>query len=123
MGVTREGPSLTISHMIFYDMLGDPEFYNQVPTYYFLKDQGLAIHNKIKDAILGKDTDCTGCTSIKKSVWPAFEVFAQHAFKLAQDNPDALKPLGEYITEKKGYRPTPILMYYKYQGITHKLVI
>lgn len=118
----KTGPQLVINHMIFFDMIGDPAFYSKVPAFFFMRDQGLAIHKKITDAVLEK-AGCRGCTNMRQQVWPIFQVFAQQAFLLGQENPEALKPLGDYIAGKKGYRPTEILLYFRYQGITHKLVI
>ena len=117
----RKGPPLTIDHMIFHQMMGDPKFYDGVPAFYFMKEQGLAIHQKIVDAILNQEAGCRGCSNVKDMVRPVFVIFAEQAFKLGQDNPDALKPLADYIAEKKGYLPKPILLYYKYKGIVHKL--
>lgn len=121
--VMTDGPQLVFNHVIFHGMIGDPKFYDRVPAFFFMKEQGLAIYEKILEALLSKTSSCRGCSNVKEAIRPLLNMFAEHAFKLAQDSPEALEPLVEYIAEKKGYRPREIILFYRYQGVTHKLVL
>ena len=121
MGTLTDGPQLVFNHIIFHGMIGDPKFYAKVPAFFFMKEQGLAIYEKMLEAMLTPGVGCLGCSNVKKTLQPLMSMFAKHAFELAQDSPEALEPLVEYIAEKKGYRPKPIILYYRYEGIVHKL--
>ena len=117
----KDGPEFAINYMTFHGMIGDPKFYDRAPAFFFMKEQGLAIHQKIVDAILNNEAGCRGCSNVQRAVEPLFRVFAAHVFKLAQDSPEALDPVTEYIAEKKGYRPVPLVLYYKHQKIVHRV--
>jgi hypothetical protein len=111
-----------MNHMIFHQLIGDPEFYKQAPAFYFMMEQGLAVHQKTVGAIVKQETGCTGCSNIRAMVAPLFRTFAYHVLGLAQDNPDALRPVAAYIADKKGYVPKEVVLYYRHEGITHKVV-
>lgn len=109
----RRGPSLTLSHMIFFDLVGDPDFFSRVPALHFLKEQATALRAKVVRAVVDRDTDCQGCGDVRRTMRPVMEAFVLETVKLSKDSPEALQPLIDIITEKRGYRPKAIVLYYK----------
>lgn len=109
----RLGPKLQLTHMIFFDLVGDDQFFNRVPAFHFLKEQATALRAKVVAAVVDRSTDCRSCGDVRRTMHPAMEAFVLEAVKLSKDSPDALKPLIDIITEKRGYRPRAIVLYYK----------
>jgi hypothetical protein len=109
----RSGPKLVIDHTVFYQLISSRKFYSEVPAFHFMKEQGLAIAEQILQATLARETQCAGCNNLKQSVDPLFRAFGAELYKLQADSPEALTPLVTYISQKKGYRPMPIMLYYR----------
>ena len=110
---TRLGPKLSLTHMILFDLVGDEQFFNRVPAFHFLKEQATALRDRVVRAIVDRDVDCQGCGDVRRTMRPVMEAFVLEAVKLSKDSPDALQPLIDIITEKRGYRPKAIVLYYK----------
>lgn len=110
---TRRGPKLTLTHMIFFDLVGDVQFFNRVPAFHFLKEQATALRDRVVRAVVDGDADCAGCGDVRRTMRPAMEAFVLETVKLSKDSPAALEPLIDIITEKRGYRPKAIVLYYK----------
>ena len=115
MGV-KTGPKLVVDHMITYQLLGMPEFWDVLPGLLDdLRGLGTEAHGKALQIAMGKS--CGGCTSIKSAIQPAHNaVWARIAAVVNQD------PFVDLITAKRGYRPSPIEVYYRDEGgATHAL--
>ena len=112
----RLGPEMVLNHTIFFTMIGDEDFFSAVPAFSTIKDAAQEIHRKITDAIVNKDRSCLSCSDIQTSVKPVFVAFVSLVRKFALEDPEALEPLIQYITRRRGYRPAPIRLYFKAQG-------
>jgi hypothetical protein len=99
--------------MILFDLVGDPEFFNEVPAFHFLKEQATAARELVVRAVVDQDTDCQGCGDVRRTFRPVMEAFTAEAVKLHTDNPDVLQPLVDVIAKKLGYRPKVVVLYYK----------
>lgn len=111
----KDGPPLALDHLILYQMLGDPSFYSRVPVFYFLKEQGLAVTDGIRQRLLDNNpsTGCPGCANVRGLMAPLVDTFVTHLKKLAVDAPAALEAMAVYVAERRGFRPRPILVYYR----------
>jgi hypothetical protein len=108
------GPRLIFTRSTLFGLIGDPTFYAQVPAFAFLKTQAQAAHKQIVDALTGK-SPCRGCDSSLKILSPVMTGFMAVVMQLRTDNPQALEPLYAFISTRLGYRPTPIVVYYKHK--------
>ena len=116
--------SLVIEPTIFYQLLADREFYEVLPPSLApLRDESEAARLDALNVALGK-TSCTGCTSISSVLLPLMNQYGRELVAIQAVNPAALEPLVAYITKKRGFRPTPIVMYHKdVNGKTLRLVL
>lgn len=105
----KEGPPLTISALLLYQMLSDPGFFSAVPVFMFLRPQAEAIVDKLRgDA---RDRRCAGCGDLNQALRPLLLQFATVAADLAQASPGALDPLREYVAQRRGFRPASLVVY------------
>jgi hypothetical protein len=105
--------------MAIYQVLSDPAFFTAVPAFFFLRDVAKATTDKVKQAALdGSAAECYGCGGVKQIMQPAIAPFVATLAELAAKAPDALTPLADYVAARRGFRPTPIVVYYKRDGRT-----
>lgn len=115
MGETRSGPKLVLDHMVFYSMIADEKFFARVPAFFFMKDMCRAAYKEIVQGVL--DKKCRGCGSnIRVLLLPIMEIFVNQVRELKKESPQALEPLVEYISQRKGNRPSSIVMFVKEDG-------
>lgn len=115
MGI-KTGPKLVVDHMITYQLLGMPEFWDVMPG--LLDDLRTTGEEACRKALhIAMGQTCGGCSTIRQAVLPAHNlVWARIA-----ECPDA-SPFVSLITAKRGYRPSPVEVYYKDEaGATHAL--
>ena len=112
----RVGRRLILEHNILYQMLGDPFFWEDVPEFLDLKDDGerahyfaAEYHFKSREVAPG----CVGCTSIKTTLKPILGEISSRVASWAEADPEKLNNLINYITKRRGSRPYPIVMYRK----------
>jgi hypothetical protein len=115
----KSGPEKIITSTILFEMIGDPEFY-KIPAFAFLKKMGQATHKKLLDEH-GKV--CSGCGVNSTNMRPVTVAFVSQVVQLTEDNPDALGPLADYISGRLGYRPSPLVVYYKGMNGVRKIEI
>jgi hypothetical protein len=105
----KSGPKKVITSAILFEMIGDPEFY-KIPAFAFLKKMGQATYKKLRqEAVDG----CLSCGPGSNSMRAVTVAFVSQVIQLNEDNPDALTPLADYIAGRLGYRPSPLVVYYK----------
>jgi hypothetical protein len=110
----KTGPALALDHMLLYQLFQDPAFYAAVPAFFFLKGQGLAVTAKITASIVAGDDGCGGCGGgIKAAMEPVIVQFVEQLRKLKDDAPHALEPLVAYVAKRRGFRPVPLVVYYR----------
>lgn len=121
----RTGPSLTIDSVVLYTMLVDPEFFRRVPAYFFMKPAATELHRRMTGDASNGSSNCTGCgTPLSKAIRPLRHVFINHTRAMVDECPAGLEPLVAYITDKRGYRPRQILLYYQDgDGTTHTIAL
>jgi hypothetical protein len=103
--------------MGLYSLLGDPTFFQQVPAFDFLEEEGQEAHRKVVESVLKESEEgCSTCGGVQSILRPVMHKFALKAAELSEKRPEELDPLADYITSKRGYRPNPIVLYYKRVG-------
>lgn len=117
MGAMKTGPTLAIDHNVLFQLLQDPAFYRRVPVFHFMKDQALAVVERIV-ARAGlppeqREGDCAACGSLRQEIAPLQQVFVAELRKLAADAPEALASLVDYVAARRGYRPVPVVVYFR----------
>ena len=112
----RVGDRLILGHNILYQMMGDPLFWEEVPEFLDLKDDGERAHHfATKYHFTPREVapGCVGCTSIKATLKPIMKEVSSRVDRWARAEPENLTNLINYITKRRGARPSPIVMYHK----------
>lgn len=112
----RVGGKLVLEHNILYQMLADPFFWEQVPEFVDLKDDGERAHYFAKKHHFSPrevSPGCVGCASIAATLKPILKEVSSRVDLWAKSEPEKLENLINYITKRRGSRPYPIVMYRK----------
>ena len=112
MGKRKEGRQIVIDHMVLFGILGDQELYLKVPALQDLRGEGLARHQEVLDEAL-QGADCTGCQGLAHILRPIAQKFVKRIDMLKKTDPEAIASFVDYIADKCGYRPRPIVMYHR----------
>lgn len=105
--------NLYIDSTIFYQLLGDPAFYDALPASLEpLRRKGEEAYADALKVAMGK-ASCNGCTSIKGVLSSVTSEYGQGLALIQKEAPQLLEPLVAYISKKRGYRPPLIVMYYR----------
>jgi hypothetical protein len=113
---TRVGTKLVLEHNILYQLLSDPLFWESVPEFLSLKDEGEKAHFFALEHLMTPrevSPGCVGCTSLKATMGPILVTMAEMVVEWSSNSPEKLENLVTYITKRRGYRPDPIVMYHK----------
>jgi len=113
---TRVGAKLVLEHNILYQLLSDPLFWENVPEFLDLKDVGERAHYfAIERLTTPKEISpgCVGCATFKSTLSPLLSEVTAMVFEWTVNSPEKLNNLVAYITKRRGYRPSPIVMYHK----------
>lgn len=106
-----DGPKLILTADIVTQLLSDPSFYDTVDAFLFLKEQGLSAWQASQDQMAGR-AGCRTCRQANHMQTPIVAfcrmVGAMHAI-----DPVKLEPLAAYISARRGYRPRPIVVFWK----------
>lgn len=115
--------ALTLEPTIFYQLLADDEFYTVVPPSVApLEEQAKKARQDALNIALGKA--CAGCSTIRDVLMPVMDEYGRQFAVIHQTDPAALDPLVNYIARKRGFRPTPIVLYYReVNGKTTRLIL
>lgn len=104
---------LVLEPNIVMQTLGDPDFYSQCPSYFFMKDQALAVYARWQKAVATGRKDCDNCSD-KGLYKPVVKIFADHTVRMFQDDPSLLDPLVRYLTGRlRGKKPDSVILYYR----------
>lgn len=113
---------MALDHNLLYQLFSDPEFFREVPAFHFMKDHALAVVARFaKGATDKRPGDCATCGSLRQHVAPLRLMFVAEARKLAADVPRAMEPLAEFVARRRGYRPRPLLIYFRDGGKVRSL--
>ena len=115
MGV-KTGPRLVVDHMITYQLLGMQDFWDLMPGVF---DDLWPLFGECRDKAtkVAMGQGCGGCTSVKSAMTPAHNALWSRVALL----PDP-SPVVDFIAAKRGYRPSPVEVYYRDEaGATHAL--
>ena len=113
---SRIGRKLTIDHNILYQLLLDELIWEMVPELGYLKDELDNAHHYALEKLLRPQEvspGCTGCTSLKASMRPAMQALGAFVADAQENDPERLDNLVNFISRKKGERPSPIVLRYK----------
>ncbi len=109
----KTGPALYVNSQIVRDMMADPGFFAAVPVFYFLKD--------VAAAVIAKLDECGNCQSGPMVRESLVRPFVSTAVQIHKENPDALKPLQEYLAKRLHHQPRVVSIPYETDGIRHTL--
>lgn len=108
MPEARLGRRLVLDSAIFFDLLSDEAFFRHVPeTCRALEERGKIAYRTALTNVRGET--CAGCTSLNEILRPFINDFGV-AFAAAP--PVQRKPFVDYITKRRGSRPSQILLHY-----------
>ena len=113
---SRIGRKLVIDHNILYQLLLDDLIWELVPELDYLKEDLENSHHFALERLLRPrevSPGCHGCTSLKTSMRPALQAVGSFVANAQKDDPDKLNNFIEFISKKKGERPSPIVIHYK----------
>lgn len=112
MGV-KTGPRLLVDYLITHQLVGMAGFWAAVPADVEaeLRVQAEAACQVATDAAMGKA--CAGCGTIRTVMTPIHNALWTRLGELHAALPEALAPVVAFLASKRGYRPTPIDVYYK----------
>ena len=105
-----------LEHNMFYKILSDPLFWECVPEFLELKDEGEAAHFHALERLMNPKEvlpGCVGCTSLRTTMQPILDVVIGNIAKWAKEDSSKLHNLVEYITKRRGFRPEPIVVYHR----------
>lgn len=105
-----------LEHNMLYQMLADPLFWECVPEFLDLKDEGEAAHFHALERLMNPREvlpGCTGCTSLRATIQPVLNVIAGNIAQWVNEDSAKLDNLVEYITKRRGFRPQPIVVYHR----------
>ena len=109
----RSGPKLIFEHMHLYQVLSDTKFWEHCPEFLDLREEGDAAHHKILIHVLGGEPGCLTCSTIKAVLREYQPLFAAKVVELAKKGGEGIDRFVTYISNKRGYRPEPIIVYYR----------
>ena len=116
---------LILEHNMLYQILADSLFWEAVPEFAELKDEGEAAHFFAFENLMHPREvvpGCVGCTSLRTSMRPILDAIGDKIAKWLIEDKSKLDNLVMYITKRRGFRPQPIVVYHKdEQGITRTL--
>ena len=82
---------------IVMQIIGDEKFYKACPSYFFMKENGLATHAKWQSAVVERRPDCDDCND--KGIYkPVVKTFVDHTVRMFKEDPQLLKPLTQYLS-------------------------
>lgn len=112
----RRVEKFILEHNMLYQMLADPFFWESVPEFMELKDEGEEAHfhafehlMKPREVLPG----CVGCTSLRATIQPILTAMSSSIAEWAKEDSSKLDNLVEYITKRRGFRPQPIVVYHR----------
>jgi hypothetical protein len=112
----RRTEKLILEHNIFYQILSDPLFWECVPEFAELKDEGDAAHFHALERLMNPKEvlpGCVGCTSLRTAMQPVLDMVTSNIAKWVKEDSSKLHNLVEYITKRRGFRPEPIVVYHR----------
>ena len=122
VAANRVGPKLVIDQFILYQLVSFPAFAEALPP--GCDDLAPEADKVRKECLaIAMGETCLGCKTIKAAIQPFQDALGKRLAVVHQTTPYLLDPLIELIRRKRGYRPTPIVMYYKDNGVTQTLSI
>jgi len=107
----KKGPRLVLEHNIIFQLLSDEHFWELVPEFADLREEGEEHLAQASKVLRGKK--CNGCSTLKAVLKPFTEKFTLRIASLFEYDKTRLTDLRNYVADKLGYRPKEILVYYK----------
>lgn len=105
-----------LEHNMLYQILADSLFWESVPEFAALKDEGEAAHFFALERLTNPrevTPGCVGCTSLRTSMRPVLDAMVEDIAKWVNEDTDKLTNLINYITKRRGFRPVPIVVYHR----------
>jgi hypothetical protein len=101
---------------MLYQILADDNFWEQVPEFSYLRDEGQAAHFHALERFLNPvevAPGCVGCTSLRTTLRPILDTMVSDIARWVIEEPAKLDNLVTYITKRRGFRPVPIVVYHR----------
>ncbi len=109
----KQGSEFVIELMTLYQILTDPKFWTACPELVELQAEGQQYRERVLKEVLQPSASCGTCGTLSTVLGPYFHKFCQHLSAKFQEDAGNLETFVDYISRKRGYRPVPILLYYK----------
>lgn len=112
MGVDTKGPKLVVDYNVTYQLACMDDFWAACPAELrdtLLDDAKVAVANA---AAAAAGRPCVGCTTLKAAILPLHNKLWAWVGKAIEVNLST-DWLVAFVAGKRGYRPTPIEVYYK----------
>lgn len=117
----KPGPPFVVDYMITFQLLQLEELWDALPAL-AAELRPAAEEAKAKALRHAMGETCGGCGSIRDIVTPVHNRLWGHVALLRAAEPTAAEPVAALVAAKRGYRPTPIRVYYRGDdGQTHVL--
>lgn len=124
MAKLKEGPQFVIDVMVTYQLIGNPEFWEAAPPGLLDDIRDSAREAYEKALAIARGDSCPGCNSIRAALTDTHNEIGRRLAGVQAVAAEwrGFDPLVDFITRKRGYRPRPIIMFYKdTNGVTAKL--
>ncbi len=100
---------LTLDSNLVFQLFGDPTFYVQNPCFLFMEEQGASTHSQYR-TMIEKKQKCSNCSM--NYMKTALGTFAKVLKRLHEVAPPEIDRFMTYVTQRLGYRPEYVLLYY-----------
>lgn len=105
---------LKLTKDILIQLLGIPEFYEEVPAFLPLRDKALACYDEYQRVLAGKP--CPGCTA-RSLMRPALLAFTNLLEDVSHEDRQALKA---FIGKRRKETPVRVEFIYKSEGVVRE---
>lgn len=110
----RDGPKLIVEYMTTYQLLSLERFWEHIPPGLLndVVDEAADTLQKIRQSVL--TGACNGCGSVRTLMVPLHNKIWERLadFARASEAGKGLEPLLTFISKKRGYLPTQVIVYY-----------
>lgn len=106
---------MPVDNLVLFQMASDEKFYLALPVGF--EDWAVQCQAAYKEVVAWtlktKTKGCLGCGSVTKIMTPLMNALGRRLALAKQHNSGDVEPLAQYIAVRRGFRPRPIMLYYR----------